>query len=57
MDPIFNKNMSCCVFFFVGFWMSLEECLFCGLVAKVLQTGTTSDTFAAILHQSWKAEN
>ena len=48
--------LSLCVFF--GFWMSLDEFLFCGLVTKVLQTVTTwGHSCSYILHQSWKAEN
>ena len=35
------KNIFCFVLFFVGFWGRLGESLFCGLVAKVSQTGTT----------------
>ena len=50
MDPIFNKNLKVvrCVFF-VGFWMSLEECSFCGLVAKVPQIETTSGYFCSYI--------
>ena len=56
-DTIFNKNISCFVVFCLGFWMSLEECFFCGLVAKVLQTGTTSGHFCSYITpklESWK---
>ena len=37
--------------------MSLEECFFCGLVAKMLQTGTTSGHFCSYITpklESWK---
>ena len=57
MDPMFNKNLSFSLCFFVGFRISLEGCFFCCLVAKVLQTGTTSGHFCSYITpklESWK---
>ena len=50
---------SVCVFcvFFVGFWRSLGEIFFCGLVAKVSQIRTTSGHFCSYIAaklESWK---
>ena len=57
MDKNFMNNLSFSLIFFVGFWMSLEEFFVCGLVAKVLQTGTTSGHFCSYITpklESWK---
>ena len=57
MDPIFNKNMSVSLCFFCWFFdESRGVFFFCGLVAKVLQTETTSGHFCSYITpklESW----
>ena len=42
MEPIFNTNLTCSLCFFCWFFDESRGVFFCGLVAKVFQTGITS---------------